>query len=76
MRKIEDECVGCPPEMGCLGSGCPNRNVHRYYCDKCKREFEAEELFINEDEDELCTNCFLSNYDTVAQREEKERWIW
>ena len=29
MIKYEDECVGCPPERGCLGSVCPNRNVPR-----------------------------------------------
>ena len=28
MVEYEDECVGCPPEMSCLGKdGCPNMNV-------------------------------------------------
>ena len=41
MIKYENECVGCPPEMGCLGDGCPNRNVPHYYCDKCGEEMDA-----------------------------------
>ena len=40
MIKYEDECVGCPPEMGCLGDSCPNRDVKHLYCDKCKADCE------------------------------------
>jgi len=35
MKEIENQCVGCPKEIGCLGSGCPNRNIIVYYCDRC-----------------------------------------
>lgn len=52
MRKTENECVGCPPDLGCLGSGCPNRNVEYVYCDLCGEEAE----YIIEDE-ELCEEC-------------------
>ena len=45
MVRYENECVGCPPEMGCLGDGCPNRNVPRYYCDECGDEFYPEDLY-------------------------------
>ena len=50
--KYIDECVGCPPEMGCLGSACPNIHIPCYYCDDCGEEtdlyyFEGEELCIN-----------------------------
>ena len=41
MVRIENECVGCPPEMGCIGNLCPYRNVRRYYCDKCGEEVET-----------------------------------
>lgn len=48
-----DECVCCPPEMGCLGAACPNLNVERHVCGKCREpaeyEFEGEEL---------CADCF------------------
>ena len=40
MIRYEDECVGCPPEMGCLGSICPNRNVPHYFCDYCGEEVD------------------------------------
>ena len=53
MKCIENECVGCPPEMGCLGSSCPNRNVTRFYCDHCGEE---EELYYYDGE-ELCIDC-------------------
>ena len=55
MIEYEDECVGCPPEMGCLGDSCPNRNVPHIYCDKCGEEYE--ELY-RYDGKELCENCF------------------
>ena len=38
MIVIQDECVGCPPEIGCYGSSCSYRNVPHYFCDKCGKE--------------------------------------
>lgn len=69
--EIEDGCVGCPPEMGCLGSSCPNKNirVYSYFCDKCGDEFDAEELYVV-DGDDICAECLLNEYQTVAQEEE------
>lgn len=53
MVEIVDECVGCPPEMGCLGSTCPNRNVEHYYCDRCG----AEETLYEVNGEQLCKEC-------------------
>lgn len=39
---IEDECVGCPPEIGCYGSSCPNKNVSHYFCDECGEEIMSD----------------------------------
>lgn len=58
----ENECVGCPPEMGCLGSCCPNRNVIRLYCDKCKTE--VEHLYWSDGE-QLCQDCIMEQYEEV-----------
>ena len=63
MTKYENECVGCPPEMGCLGSGCPNRNVKHLYCDKCKAD--CEELY-DYDGEELCEECLLDSFDKIT----------
>lgn len=52
MREVTDECVGCPPEMGCLGNSCPYRNVERFYCDQCGDE--AEYIIDGED---FCEGC-------------------
>lgn len=52
--RYEDMCVGCPPERGCLGSSCPNRDVPIYYCDRC----EDEDVELYEfDGKELCIEC-------------------
>ena len=59
MVKYEDECVGCPPELGCLGSACPNRHVPRLYCDKCGEE--VDEFY----EDELCIDCVETSSEEV-----------
>lgn len=66
-KTYENECVSC--DLPCMGSACPNRRVTHYFCDNCEDEFEPEALYVNEDGEELCTECFLSNYETVAQRE-------
>lgn len=54
MVKYEDECVGCPKELGCLGSACPNRNVPHFYCDECKNDVETLYYY---DGKELCLEC-------------------
>lgn len=54
MVKIENHCVGCPPEIGCLGSTCPYMNVEVHYCDKC--EEELHEIY-DVDGEELCESC-------------------
>lgn len=70
MKKTENECVGCTSlGLHCLGDACSKRNILHYYCDKCGEEFEPEALYVNEDGEELCTECILSNYETVAQKE-------
>lgn len=62
MVKIENHCISCPPEIGCLGEGCPKRHVRCYYCDDCK--FEAETYFF--DDEELCLDCIEKRLDKVA----------
>lgn len=61
MKKIENECVSCPPEMGCLGYSCPNRNVTRFYCDRCGEE----ETLYHYDSEEICADCLLKEFDVV-----------
>ena len=62
MIRYEDECIGCPPEMGCLGSACPNRNVPRYYCDDCKEEIDPDEMYGDLDDEIFCEDCFKKRY--------------
>ena len=59
MIKYENECVGCPKEMGCLGSACPYRNVPHLYCDECEDEFDEEDLFTSNGDDMICLDCLL-----------------
>ena len=71
MSKIlEDECVGCPKEIGCLGEFCPNRNVPHYYCDDCEDEFEPNELYMYDGE-MLCSECLLNKFEKVSESEKK-----
>ena len=62
MITYEDECVGCPTEMGCMGSACPYRNVPHLYCDKC--EEEVEKLY-KYDGDEICEECLLKEFEVI-----------
>ena len=56
MIKYEDQCVGCPSEMGCMGSACPNRNVKVIYCDCCGDEIDSDDGYEVDGED-LCESC-------------------
>ena len=62
MVTYENECVGCPPERGCLESACPNRNVRRLYCDRCGNE---EEKLYKYDGEELCADCLLDEFEVI-----------
>ena len=64
MIKHENHCVGCPPEMGCLGSACPYNDVEVHYCDKCKEELYEEEIYEVDDE-ELCESCLKKMFKKV-----------
>ncbi len=58
MVVYENECVECPPEMGCLGRCCQYRNVARAYCDKCK---DMSEIFYEHNGRYLCRDCFIKS---------------
>ena len=63
MITYEDECVGCPIEMGCRGSSCPNKDVKHLYCDKCKAD--CEELYVFDGE-ELCEDCLKNSLERIT----------
>lgn len=58
MRVIEDNCVGCPEELGCLGEACPYRHMHIDYCDICGDDL-AECKIDNQDMCEECAKEYL-----------------
>jgi hypothetical protein len=61
MIVTENECVGCPPDMGCIGTSCPYWAVTRLYCDECDDEAE---LYWFEDE-QLCIDCIIKRLERV-----------
>lgn len=61
MIKHENECVGCPPEMGCMGEWCPNRNIPHYYCDHCGEEIDRDEFYVVDGYD-LCEDCLKDRF--------------
>lgn len=69
---VNNECCHCAvPGYPCLGDSCTKRNVKTYFCNECKRDYEPEELYVTPDGD-LCEECILNKYQTVAQILEKE----
>ena len=64
--KIVNECVGCT-DVGlyCIGSGCPNRRVERYYCDRCGSECSHDNGDFGFDD--LCEDCY-----EVMSREDED----
>lgn len=61
MKKVTNECVGCPQELKHLCGSCNLKHVTRFYCDKCGNE---DKLYHYEDE-ELCEECLLKEFDIV-----------
>lgn len=61
MIEYRDECVGCPKEMGCVGSYCPYLNVPHKYCDRCGEEIVRNE-YSSIDYDDLCKDCYTELY--------------
>lgn len=66
MKRVENECVGCV-SMGlpCLGNSCPNRNVVRYYCDRCGDETRLRDYYG----EEICESCLLKEFKVVEGSE-------
>lgn len=48
-------CVGCPTEMGCLGSMCPYCWELIMTCDMCHEE--GDKLYRGEDGIDYCEEC-------------------
>lgn len=66
MTVIENDCCNCAAEgYPCTGE---HKRVKHYYCDKCKQEFEPDELYIAAKE--LCAECLLKQFKTVEESEE------
>lgn len=66
MVRFEDECVGCPPEIGCIGDDCPYRNVPRFYCDECEEENQLYWF----DEQQLCLGCIEARLERVEYEDD------
>lgn len=66
MVSYEDECVGCPPEIGCIGLFCPYKKVPHFYCDKCKEECDPDDTY-DDDGQLLCRDCLIEKHEVSAK---------
>ncbi|MBO5449417.1 MAG: hypothetical protein J5994_08810 [Ruminococcus sp.] len=57
MIKFQNDCVGCPDGVPCMGLSCPYRHVPHFYCDECGEE--ASHAY-DYDGDLLCGECLRS----------------
>lgn len=72
MRRYENECVGCPAEMGCLGDSCPYWDVPRDYCDFCGEDGAVYKI-DGEDYCEYCARAYLREvFDNLTTTEKAE----
>lgn len=56
MTREENNCVGCPDGLPCIGNNCPMRNVPHTYCDNCGEEIDPD-YAIKDGEMEYCDDC-------------------
>ena len=66
MKKVENECVCCAPELGCLGDSCRHRNVVRFYCDRCGDETTLYDYYG----EEICEECLLKEFNVIDGSDE------
>ena len=57
----EDHCVGCPKEMGCIGSAGMYKDVPVYYCDNCDGDVYADYRIDGIDMCEECAEKYLND---------------
>lgn len=65
MVVYEDDCVGCPPHMGCLGGMCPYKSVPYFYCDHCDAECDPEELHYDGEGKMICEECLFDMFPKI-----------
>lgn len=66
MKKIENECVDCTSVgLPCFGNSCPNRNVVRFYCDRCGDEDTLYKYYG----EEICADCLLGEFEVIEDSE-------
>lgn len=61
MKKIENDCVGCPTYC----TDCGAKRTPHYYCDRCGNE-DILYFFGNE---ELCMECIVESLEVVEGSE-------
>ena len=64
MIVVENECVGCPDDLGCIYNACPYYKVVRYICDTCRSEVDDLWYF---DGEQLCKDCILNQLEKVEE---------
>lgn len=60
--RYENQCVDCPPEIGCNKPYCKNWNVPIWFCDKCGEE---NVTLYEVDGEELCLDCAIERLPIV-----------
>lgn len=63
MVKFEDQCVGCPAEMGCMGNSCPYMNVPIFICDVCESKVLYKDI-RDIDGQHICRDCYMDKCET------------
>ena len=61
MLRYENECVGCTPDLPCIGASCPNLNVPHYYCDDCGDEIDGE-VYEDDGCEHCCVHCLCKHH--------------
>lgn len=65
MIRYEDECVGCPPHMGCIGNSCQYMHVPHYFCDVCECETDPDNLY-DVNGDMVCSDCLPDVFPKIS----------
>lgn len=69
MIRFEDECVGCPPDLGCMGSACKYKDVPHLVCDEC----QMETTLYYFDGKQMCIDCIEEQLEEITIEEVLEK---
>ena len=55
-------CTDCPQQFRCISSECDKNYGVKIVCDHCGRDITTEDIYCDENYEDLCMDCLLDEH--------------